>query len=127
VKQRLDELGVACHYGDISHTDTLHHANIHHAKVVLCTIPDAFLKGTSNSKMLTILKNLCPHAKIIVTAETVTQAQKLYDEGAAYVLQASMAAGSVLAEVVERAERESIDDLRKDALEYLAAREELLA
>ncbi|MEE8410114.1 MAG: cation:proton antiporter [Myxococcota bacterium] len=126
VKQRLDELGIACHYGDISHYDTLHHAAIHEARMVLCTIPDAFLKGTSNSKLLKLLKRLCPHAKIIVTAETVSQALKLYEEGAAYVLHSSMAAGEMLASVVDQAEKGDIADLRAAEIKDLSAREELL-
>lgn len=126
VKQRLDALKVACVYGDISSPDTLHHAGIHGAKLVLCTIPDAFLKGINNAKLLTLLKGLCPRAQLIVTAETVSQALKLYDEGAAYVLQSSMAAGGLLADVVEKAAKGEIEDFRKTALEDLAVRKELL-
>ncbi len=126
VKQKLDELNIACVYGDISSPDTLHHADIHGAKLALCTIPDAFLKGVSNSKLLTILKELCPHAKIIVTAESVSQALKLYDEGADYVLQASMAAGEMLADVAEKATKGDIAELRGEEIADLKTRKELL-
>ena len=127
VKERLDELGIAYHYGDISHHDSLEHAGVHDAKLILCTISDTFLRGTDNSKLLKILKGLAPNAKIIVTAETAEQAVKLYDEGASYVLQSSMAAGEMLANVVEQAQHSDIADLREAELKDLAARVEVLA
>jgi hypothetical protein len=46
VHARLRAHGVRAVYGDISHIDTLHHAGIHEAKVVLSTIPDNILVGT---------------------------------------------------------------------------------
>ena len=76
--------------------------------------------------MLKQLKRLCPHARIIVTAESVSDSLKLYEEGAAYVLQSSMAAGEVLAEVVEQAEQGDISELRQGAIKDLSARVELL-
>ena len=43
--------------------------------------PAGFLKGTSNKKLLTTIKGVAPKARVIVTAETVTQAKELYAAG----------------------------------------------
>lgn len=83
--QRLSALGIKVIYGDISHMETLHHAGIHEAKVVVSTIPDTFLKGTDNLKLIQQIQRLCPHAKIVVTAESAKRALEMYREGADYV------------------------------------------
>ena len=48
--QVLDELerrGIRCLYGDIASMETLHHASISKARLVVCTLTDSVLKGTS--------------------------------------------------------------------------------
>ncbi len=64
----LKRRGIACLYGDVSHMETLHHADIHDAALVVSTIPDTMLKGTDNLRLLKQARRLCPHAKVIVTA-----------------------------------------------------------
>jgi len=100
--QVLTNLGVACKYGDISHPDTLMHLDLEHARVLVCTIPDHQLKGTSNLNLLRSLKGLAPKAKIVVTAETFASAQDMYDEGAAYVFLPRSLAAEHLADVIEK-------------------------
>ena len=51
-------------YGDIGSPDTLHHAGIHEAKILVCTIPDAFLKGTSNAKLVRQHSDGCARQKL---------------------------------------------------------------
>ncbi len=85
VYQSLQSMGIKVVYGDISHLDTLHHAGIHNVKVVISTIPDTILVGTDNLKLIKHVKNICPEAKIIATAESVENALKMYAEGADYV------------------------------------------
>ena len=86
VHSTLQAMGIKVIYGDIGHLDTLHHAGIHKAKLVISTIPDTILVGTDNLKLIRHIKNISPHAKIIVTAESVQRALKMYTEGADYVL-----------------------------------------
>ena len=102
VKQKLDEMGVDCLYGDVSNLDTLHHANLHDAKIVLCTISDTFLKGATNEKLMQIVRGIAPEASVVITADTSAQARHLYACGADYVLQPSQAAAISLAAVVEQ-------------------------
>jgi Kef-type K+ transport system membrane component KefB len=127
VREKLTSMGVACVYGDVSNADTLHHANIHHAQLVLCTIPDAFLKGTNNEKLVDLVRKLCPHAKVLVTAERTTHARELYDVGADYVIQPSVLAGESVAKAVELGLSGDLDVLRSTAREELGLRNEVLA
>jgi Kef-type K+ transport system membrane component KefB len=84
--ERLHELGVECHYGDISNLETLRHAGIESARVAISTISDWFLKGTTNARLLQQLRRMVPGAQIVVTADSVVAARELYAAGADYVL-----------------------------------------
>ncbi len=86
IHESLQTMGVKVVYGDISHMDTLHHAGLHDVKIVISTIPDTILVGTDNLKIIRHMKEICPHAKIIVTAESTDRALKMYNEGADYVI-----------------------------------------
>lgn len=99
--RRLNGLGVACRYGDISHPDSLQPLELENAKVLVCTIPDHQLKGITNLKLLRVLKSLAPAAKIVVTAETFDSAQEMYAEGAAYVFLPRTLAAQHLADILE--------------------------
>jgi Kef-type K+ transport system membrane component KefB/voltage-gated potassium channel Kch len=126
IHEKLHALGVKSIYGDISHMETLHHAGIHGAKVVISTIPDTMLVGTDNLKIIHQIRKICPEAKIIVTAESTGRALKMYAEGASYVLLSRQLVADHLLEVV----RESLDgDLEarsKKEIEVLKLREEIL-
>jgi Trk K+ transport system NAD-binding subunit len=84
--KQLQADGVACHYGDISNVETLRHAGIEQARIVVSTISDWFLKGTSNLALVRLVRALAPGARIIATADRLAHAETLYAEGAAYVL-----------------------------------------
>jgi Kef-type K+ transport system membrane component KefB len=87
VRDRLAVLGVPVVYGDIGHLDTLRHAEVHDARVILSTVPDAALRGTSNLRLLQALQTLAPDAAVVVTANSPAHAHELYEAGAAYVIQ----------------------------------------
>lgn len=87
VRERLEALGVPVVYGDVSHLDTLRHAEVHDARLILSTVPDAALRGTSNLRLLQALRTLAPEAAVVVTAGSPAHARELYDAGAAYVIQ----------------------------------------
>ena len=84
--ERLSALGFACHYGDISNPETLRHAGIEGAAVVVSSISDWMLKGTSNARILREVRSLAPSTRVIVAADTLAGARQLYTEGADYVL-----------------------------------------
>jgi Kef-type K+ transport system membrane component KefB len=84
--EQLHDAGVECHYGDVSSTETLRHAGIEQARVVISSISDWFLQGTDNLRLLRQTRGLVPQTRVIVTADTRAAAERLYAEGADYVL-----------------------------------------
>jgi hypothetical protein len=78
--------GVEHHYGDISNPDGRRHAGIEQASVVVSGISDWFLRGTSNAEIPRRVRELVPSAHAVVTADTLQAAERLYAEGADYVL-----------------------------------------
>ncbi len=92
VHKALKKKGIPVIYGDVGNADMLHHAGIHNARLVVCTVPDQILKGTDNRTLLKQLKSLCPHARIFVTAESAAATRTLYENGASFVLLPSHAA-----------------------------------
>jgi Kef-type K+ transport system membrane component KefB len=84
--ERLRTAGVEAHYGDIANPETLQHAGIGRAAVIVSSISDWFLKGTDNGRLLRQARSLAPQAQIIVTADTLAAAEGLYAAGADYVL-----------------------------------------
>ncbi|MDB5296591.1 MAG: transporter, family [Phycisphaerales bacterium] len=80
--RQLKARGVHGMFGDLGSLDTLHHADLHGAKVVFCTIPDMLLKGTSNLALVRGVKELAPHAAIIAVADDEKHEQELLAAGA---------------------------------------------
>ena len=67
---------------------TIHHNVIvgaDHAEVIVCTLPNSILKGTSNLQLVKQLREINPKAKVIVTSESFTDVAELYLAGADYV------------------------------------------
>jgi Kef-type K+ transport system membrane component KefB len=129
VHQKLNSMGIRAIYGDISHMDTLHHAGIHDAKVVVSTIPDTVLVGTDNLRMIKQIQNICPHAKIVVTAESPARALKMYAEGADYVFLPRALAAEHLIPVLKDLlsdNKESVERLKQLHIARLSAREEII-
>ena len=126
VKRELDKRGIANVYGDIGHSDTLHHANIADARVLVSTIPDPLLKGTSNLRLLKALNHLAPEAVTIMTAHRLPLAEELYAEGASFVYVPRLMSLRELRDVVLTAEHSDLDDERRAAHEALLARAEVL-
>ncbi|MDQ3199838.1 MAG: cation:proton antiporter [Verrucomicrobiota bacterium] len=114
-------------YGDISQRDTLLHANIEHAEVVICTVPDSVLKGTSNEKLVRMLRGLNPKAQIIATAEVLSQADALLAAGANYVTIARLHEANDLLEAVRAATEGLLGEKRAALQRNLQGRTEVLA
>lgn len=130
VHAQLRTHGVHAIYGDISNMDTLHHVGIHDARVVLSTIPDNILVGTDNVRMIRQIHTLCPHARIIVTAESPQRALQMYAEGADYVLVPRLLAAQHLLPIIElmlREEAEEMAQLKHTHMEQLQARKEVVS
>jgi Kef-type K+ transport system membrane component KefB len=128
VLQELKRRGIKCLYGDVAHMDTLHHAQIHSAKIVACTISDAILRGTTNIRLLQQARRLCPKAHVIAAADNISSAVELYEEGADFVYIARLHSARYMAELIARAvqDEEGFKDSREDEFRLLKQRKEVL-
>jgi len=126
VIKELDRRGIQCTYGDIGHADTLHHAGIHHAKVLISTIPDSLLKGTSNQRLLRLLNQMAPAASVMVTSETLAEATEMYQQGAGFVLVPRFMGARELRDAVIAAVKGELEDIRRAARAELESRSEVL-
>jgi voltage-gated potassium channel Kch len=97
LKERLEAAGFGFAYGDLAHPETLAHLGLERARMVVSTIPDSFLKGTSNRRLLLHVKKMAPEARFVATAEQAREAQELQAAGAhAVVMPAELAADKAL-------------------------------
>jgi Kef-type K+ transport system membrane component KefB len=126
VFQRLPRHGIKVVYGDVSNPETLHHAGIGGAKIVLSTIPDEILVGTNNLRLINRIKKIAPQARIIVTATSPSHALRLYEAGADYVYLPSQLAAQHLLTVVERLLRGEEVVLRDEEMKRLLAWDEII-
>jgi len=74
--------GVHVVYGDISNADTLKHAHLDGAEVIISTVPDDLLKRTSNIELARVVRKIAPGAKVIVNAVRLSDASAMYAAGA---------------------------------------------
>ena len=126
VIERLKARNVRVVYGDISQRDMLHHAGVDHAEIIICSLPDMVLKGASNRKLLHQLRELSPKSKIIVHAEKIADVPQLYAEGADYVSLPRLLEATELLSVLEAAQKNLLDDKRKQQAEQLEERREVI-
>lgn len=126
VYRALQERGIGCVYGDIAHIDTLQHADFHEAELVVSTIPDTILKGTTNARLLRQVRRLCPHAKVMVTGEGIAQAVELYEQGADYVFVPRLHSAAEIARIIETRLANGAAGLREEHLTLLRRRREVL-
>ena len=126
-RQGLVERSVRVIYGDISQRDTLLHAGLDKAEVLIATIPDSLLKGTTNERLVRLLRGLNPTAKIIATADVLAQAAQLLEAGADYVTIPRLHAANDLLEAIQAATEGLLDQKRDVLVEALRDRSEVLA
>jgi len=126
VHAELKRRGIACKYGDVASMQTLHHAEVHDAKLVVSTIPDTILKGTSNLRLLQQARRLCPHASVVVTANRAAAALELYDAGADFVLVPRLQSAAQMAKILEEGLAEGFERLRAEQIAHISQRDEVL-
>lgn len=126
VHAELARRGIACMYGDVSNMQTLHHADVHDAKLVVSTIPDTILKGTNNLRLLKQARRVCPHARVIVTANRAASALALYEAGADYVFVPQLHSAAQMASILEEGLVGGFDHLRAAHVDHLRQRNEVI-
>ncbi len=124
LRDQLEQLGVRCMYGDISHLDTLQHAGVDRARVIIAPVPDDFLRGTDSLKLLANFRRLNPTARIVLVTESLAQARRLYEEGADYVLVPRISSARAIMDAVARVESPDFPVWRTAAIAELNERRE---
>jgi Kef-type K+ transport system membrane component KefB len=126
VYRRLNDKGVTCVYGDISSMDTLQHAHIESAALVISSIGDTILRGTTNARLLKAVRRLCPEAEVMVTANTIQKACDLYSAGASFVFIPRVHSAAHIARLIINSRREPLKVAGERESEGLRNREEVL-
>jgi Kef-type K+ transport system membrane component KefB len=126
VFQTLTERGLHVIYGDISNVDTLVHAGIGKAEIIILSVPDFLLVGASNEKLVRHVRTLNPTARIIATADILADVGDLYAAGASYVTVTRISDASELFAVIQAADAGLLDDKRAEMDAQLNERKEVL-
>jgi Kef-type K+ transport system membrane component KefB len=126
VFQALSDRGLHVIYGDISNFDTLLHAGVGNAEIIVLSVPDSLLKGADNEKLVRHVRTLSPTAKIVATADLLSDVDDLYSAGADYVTVPRLSDAHALFEVIEAAEAGLLQDKRVEMDAQLSDRREVL-
>ena len=127
VMRELRRRGVSIVYGDIAHADTLHHAGIEDAELVVSSITDDVLRGTNNLKLLRNARTSCPKAKVVLATEHIPQALHFYQEGADFVYIPRLHAAQQVARILKNGLAGGFEAIRAAEIEHLSQRREVLA
>jgi Kef-type K+ transport system membrane component KefB len=100
---KIAALGPTVKYGDLCNAETLQHSGVGKAKVVVCTIPDDVLKGTTNLKIVRAVRQVNPAAIIIANAIDLSDSRALYEAGADYVFLQRVETALAVEAVIEKA------------------------
>jgi hypothetical protein len=127
VMRELRARGISCIYGDVAHPDTLRHAGIEDAQLVVSSITDDILRGTNNLRMLRNIRATCPKAKVMLTTEHIPQALSFYEAGADFVYIPRLHSAPEIARVLKAGLDDGFETARAREIERLTARREVLA
>ncbi|HEY1170586.1 MAG TPA: cation:proton antiporter [Verrucomicrobiae bacterium] len=126
VTEGLKKRNVRVIYGDISQRDTLLHSGVDTAEIIVCTLPNSILKGTTNQKLVRMLREINPNAKIIMHAEYFADLPALYSSGASYVSVPRLTEAAELLEIIDAAGKDLLDEKRADQEAFVKKRDEVI-
>jgi hypothetical protein len=127
VMKELRRRGVTCVYGDIAHADTLRHAGIEEAELVVCSIADDILRGTNNLRLLKNIRASCPKARVMLTTDHIPQALHYYEVGADFVYIPRVHSALQVARILKQGLDNGFEAARALEIEHLSHRREVLA
>ena len=127
VMRELRRRKISCIYGDIAHADTLRHASIENAELVISSITDDILRGTNNLRMLKNIRASSPNARVVLTTEHIPQALHFYEAGADFVYIPRLQSAPMLARILRQGLTEGFQAAREAEIEHLTNRHEVLA
>jgi Kef-type K+ transport system membrane component KefB len=127
VMRELRRRKISCIYGDIAHADTLRHASIENAELVISSITDDILRGTNNLRMLKNVRASCPTARVVLTSEHIPQALHFYEAGADFVYIPRLHSAPMLAQILKQGLSGGFRATRETEIAHLKNRHEVLA
>src|SRR5438309_5823567 len=127
VMRELQRRGISIVYGDIAHTDTLRHAGIENAELVVSSIPDDILRGTDNLRLLRSARASCPRAKVMLTTDHIPQALHFYKAGADFVYIPRLHSARQIARILKNGLVAGFDGVRAAEIAHLQHRRAVLA
>jgi Kef-type K+ transport system membrane component KefB len=90
--------GIEVVYGNAANVETLRHARVHEAEIILSTVPEELLKETTSVKLVRAVREVNPRAVLLAVASKPSMVADLEAAGANHcVILASEAAEGLLA------------------------------
>lgn len=126
VFRTLTARGIHVIYGDISNIDTLLHAGVGNAEIIILSVPDSLLKGANNEKLVRHVRSMNPDAKIISTADLLADVADIYAAGADYVTVTRVTDAAELYKVIDAADQGLLEEKRAEMDGLLSERREVL-
>ena len=124
----IRELGARVLYGDAGNPETLRHAQVETAELVISTVPDELLKRTSNAAIVQSVRSVAPKVTIFACASRSDRVDQLYSAGATYVYMPAVETAHGLLNAASAALGSQLEDFqrtRSAALVPLEERKEL--
>ncbi len=108
----IRELGARVVYGDAGNPETLRHARVDTAELVISTVPDELLKRTSNEAIVKAVRSVAPEVAIFACASRADRCEQLYAAGANYVYMPSVETANGVLSAAAAALGGKLDDFR---------------
>jgi Trk K+ transport system NAD-binding subunit len=90
--EKIAKTGARVVYGDLSNADTLKHAPVADDALVISTIGDDLLRGTSNRQLVAKLREIWPTSRIVAVAVRRADVDAIREAGADFVFMTHMEA-----------------------------------
>ena len=127
VLRELRRKNIKSVYGDIAHSDTLRHAGVEHAQLVVSSITDDVLRGTSNLRLMNSVHTHAPNARVVLTSDHIPEALRFYEQGADFVFIPRLYSAAACARILRKGLAGGFEEVRSQAIEHLSKRQEVLA
>jgi voltage-gated potassium channel Kch len=112
IHDRIRATGATVEYGDLSNPETLLHAGVDRARVVVSTVPDDLMRGVDNRRLAASVRHMNPSAIIIANAVSFQDCATIYAAGADYVFLARLETARALNEAIGQALNGTLPELR---------------
>lgn len=103
IHDRITAHGPQVHYGDLRNIETLQHAGVDRARIIVSSVSDNILKGVTNRQIVETARRINPGAIIIANAVELAESERLYQAGADYVLLNRIETARALGSAIDQA------------------------